>query len=102
MTLAPTRTLNDGLDLPAVGFGTYPLRGSPGAEAIARAIAAGYRLVDTAYNYQNEGAVGRAVRTAGVPRDELVLSSKLPGRYHRHDDAVVAVHESLYRAGLDH
>ncbi|HWJ86129.1 MAG TPA: aldo/keto reductase [Cellulomonas sp.] len=102
MTLAPTLTLHDGLVLPAVGFGTYPLRGAPGVEAVAAAIASGYRLVDTAYNYENEGAVGAAVRAAGVPRDELVLSSKLPGRYHRHDDAVTAVHESLYRAGLDH
>jgi len=102
MTLAPTITLNDGLALPAVGFGTYPLRGARGAEAIAGAITAGYRLIDTAYNYENEGAVGQAVRLAGVPRDELLLSSKLPGRYHGHDDAVTAVHESLYRAGLDH
>jgi diketogulonate reductase-like aldo/keto reductase len=102
MTLAPTVTLNDGLALPAIGFGTYPLRGVPGFDAITGAIRSGYRLIDTAYNYENEGTVGAAVRAADVPRDELVLSSKLPGRYHRHDDAVTAVHESLYRAGLDH
>ncbi len=102
MTTVPTRTLNDGLELPVIGFGTYPLRGHDGAEAIRSAIDVGYRLIDSAYNYENEGAVGEAVRRSGVPRDELVLSSKLPGRYHRHDDAVRAVHESLYRAGLDH
>ncbi|WP_029289407.1 aldo/keto reductase [Cellulomonas sp. HZM] len=99
---APTYTLNDGLELPAVGFGTYPLRGQAGADAVRDAIAAGYRLVDSAYNYENEGAVGAGVRASGVARDELVLASKLPGRYQRHDDAVTAVQESLFRAGLDH
>ncbi len=98
----PTRTLVDGLELPVIGFGTYPLKGQDGAEVVRSAIDVGYRLIDTAYNYENEGAVGRAVRRSGVPRDELVLSSKLPGRYHRHDDAVRTVHESLWRAGLDH
>ncbi|ASR56642.1 aldo/keto reductase [Cellulomonas sp. PSBB021] len=98
----PTRTLADGLVLPAIGFGTYPLKGFAGRDAVADAIGAGYRLIDTAYNYENEGAVGAGVRQSGVPRDELVLQTKLPGRYHRHDDAVTAVQESLLRAGLDH
>jgi len=98
----PTRTLVDGLELPVIGFGTYPLKGPDGADVIRSAIDVGYRLIDTAYSYENEGAVGQAVRRSGVPRDELVLSSKLPGRYHRHDDAVRTVHESLWRAGLDY
>ncbi|MCC2336697.1 aldo/keto reductase [Cellulomonas wangsupingiae] len=98
----PTRTLIDGLELPVLGLGTYGLRGPDGVDAVRHAIDAGYRLVDSAYSYENEGAVGRAVRRSGVPRDELVLTSKLPGRYHRRDDAVRAVHESLWRAGLDH
>lgn len=98
----PTRTLRDGLRLPAIGFGTYPLKGFEGRDAVADAIAAGYRFIDTAYNYENEGAVGAGVRQSGVARDELVLQSKLPGRYQRHDDAVRAVQESLLRAGLDH
>ncbi|MBT0995673.1 aldo/keto reductase [Cellulomonas sp. DKR-3] len=101
MTLL-THALSDGLALPAIGFGTYPLKGYAARDAVADAIDAGYRLIDTAYNYENEAGVGAGVRASGVPRDELVLQSKLPGRYHRHDDAVRAVQESLLRAGLDH
>lgn len=98
----PTHPLSDGLALPALGFGTYPLKGYAARDQVADAIDAGYRLVDTAYNYENEAGVGAGVRASGVPRDEVVLQSKLPGRYHRHDDAVRAVQESLLRAGLDH
>jgi hypothetical protein len=58
----PTYTLNDGTVLPAIGFGTYPLKGEAGAAAISSAIEAGYRLLDSAVNYGNEGAVGAAVR----------------------------------------
>lgn len=98
----PARTLNDGTTLPELGFGTYNLRGSAGAESIAAAVRSGYRLLDTAYNYENEGAVGAGIAASGVDRDELRVTSKLPGRYHRYDKAVQAVEESLYRAGLDH
>lgn len=97
----PTRPLNDGGDIPQLGFGTYTLRGAAGADAISTAIRSGYRLLDTAYNYENEGAVGAGIAAAGVPRDELRVTSKLPGRYHQYDKAVEAVEESLYRAGLD-
>lgn len=55
------------LSLPPIGFGTVHLDGAPGVEAIATAIDAGYRLIDTAYNYENEGTVGKAVRESGVP-----------------------------------
>lgn len=58
----PTRTLNDGHALPALGFGTYPLLGKEGYEAIRSALDNGYRLIDTAVNYENEGTVGRAIR----------------------------------------
>ena len=65
------------------------------------AIDAGYRLLDTAFNYDNEGAVGRAITRSSVPRESLVYSTKLPGRYHRHDLARWAIEESLFRSGLD-
>ncbi|WP_291057096.1 aldo/keto reductase [Herbiconiux sp.] len=100
--LAPLITLNDGHSLPAVGFGTYPLRGEDGAEAIASAIRTGYRGLDTAFNYDNEGAVGEGIRRGGVPRDDLIVTSKLPGRYHGRADAAAAIRESLWRTGLDH
>ncbi|MFT9055650.1 MAG: aldo/keto reductase [Ethanoligenens sp.] len=98
----PELTLNDGLRLPAIGFGTYQLNGLQGVEAIKRAVAVGYRLLDSAFNYENEGAVGKAVRECGVPREELRIASKLPGRHHRYHEAIATVEESLYRAGLDY
>ena len=91
----------DGARLPAIGLGTYDLRGADGTAAVRTAIDAGYRLIDSAFNYDNEGAVGRAVRESGADRDELVFTTKLPGRYHRHDLARWAVEESLFRSGLD-
>ena len=95
-------TLNDGTSLPAIGFGTYPLKGEAGVAAICSAIAHGYRLLDSAVNYENEGAVGAAVRASGVPREELFVCSKLPGRRHAYSEAIETVHESLYRFGLDY
>jgi diketogulonate reductase-like aldo/keto reductase len=91
----------DGARIPAIGFGTYDLRGAAGAAATGTAIEAGWRLLDTAFNYDNEGAVGRAVRESSVPRESIVYSTKLPGRYHRHDLARWAIEESLFRSGLD-
>jgi len=98
----PEITLNDGLTLPVIGLGTYKLKGSEGAGAIQTAIEMGYRLLDSAYNYENEGTVGEAVRRSSVPRSELRITSKLPGRYQEYDKAVTAIQESLYRANLDY
>lgn len=98
----PEYTLNDGNSLPAIGFGTYPLRDEEGTEALRSAIEAGYRLLDTAVNYENETEVGEAIRRSGVPRDEIKLASKIPGRHHGYDDAVASVHGSLERLGVDH
>ena len=58
MASVPTYTLNDGSTLPALGFGTYPLKGADGVAAVVGAIEAGYRLLDTAVNYENEKEVG--------------------------------------------
>src|SRR5690606_21974227 len=86
--------------IPAVGFGTYPLRGEDGTAAILHAIEAGYRLIDTAVNYDNEVEVGEAVRRSGISRDELVVASKIPGRHHGYEDAIRSVRESLERPRL--
>ena len=98
----PTHELNDGARLPAIGFGTYPMRGAECVTAVRGALAAGYRLVDTAVNYGNEQEVGEAVRTSSVPRDEIFVTSKLPGRHHAYDVARTSVRESLDRLGLDY
>ncbi len=98
----PTYTLNDGNTLPAVGFGTYPLKGSDGVTAVVSALEVGYRLLDTAVNYENETDVGEAVRRSGLPREQVQVASKLPGRHHAYDDAIASVHGSLERLGLDY
>jgi diketogulonate reductase-like aldo/keto reductase len=98
----PEIRLNDGLTLPVIGLGTYTLKGNEGVNAIQNAIATGYRLIDSAYNYENEGTVGEAVRRSSVPREELRITSKLPGRYQTYDKAVTTIQESLYRANLDY
>jgi 2,5-diketo-D-gluconate reductase A len=98
----PTYTLNDGSALPAIGFGTYPLRGDEAVATIVSAIEAGYRLLDTAVNYRNEDVVGQAVRASGLPREELLVCSKIPGRDHGYDDAIASTHASLERLGLDY
>ena len=102
MAEIPTYVLNDGNALPAIGFGTYPLRGEDGTAAIVSALECGYRLIDTAVNYENEKEVGEALRRSGVPRDEVLVASKIPGRHHAYDDAIASVHGSLERLGLDH
>lgn len=97
-----TYTLRDGLTVPKIGFGTYKLNGAHGVQVIDSAIDRGYRLLDTAFNYENEGAVGEAVRRSSVPRSELLISSKFPGRHHTYTEAINTIQESLYRAGLDY
>ncbi len=99
---APTIELNDGHRFPELGLGTYGLNGDEGAAAVGTAIASGYRLLDTALNYGNEDAVGRAVRESDVAREDLVVTSKLPGRHHGYDEAHRSIDETLGNLGLDH
>lgn len=98
----PTISGLDGVDLPVIGLGTYPMKGGTAREAVGTALQVGYRLLDSAYNYENEGSVGKAIRESGIPRDEIVLASKLPGRHHERADALLAVEESVHRTGGDH
>jgi diketogulonate reductase-like aldo/keto reductase len=98
----PEITLNDGLTLPVIGLGTYKLKGIEGVNSILSAIDLGYRLIDSAYNYENEGTVGEAVKRSSVPREKLIITSKLPGRYQSYDKAVTTIQESLFRANLDY
>jgi len=101
MPKVPTRRLNDGHTIPALGLGTGGLAGDEAVAAVASGLAAGYRLVDTATRYRNEAEVGEAIRLSGVPRDEILVASKLPGSHHARDLAAEAAQESLRRLGLD-
>jgi 2,5-diketo-D-gluconate reductase A len=102
MSDVPTYTLNDGSTLPQIGFGTYPLDGDEAVTGVVGAIENGYRLLDTAVNYGNEESVGEAVRRSDVPREDLRVTSKLPGRDHAYGDAIASVRGSLERLGLDY
>lgn len=93
--------LNDGTHLPAIGFGTSGHQGSESAQAVGGALDVGYRLIDTALRYGNEDAVGQAVRDTSVPRDEITLTSKIPGRYHGYDEAQTSLRTSLDDLGVD-
>lgn len=98
----PVFKLHDGTEVPQIGFGTAGIRGSEGTEAIVHALNSGYRYLDSAYNYENEATVGKAIKESGVERSEILVASKLPGRYHQRKDALTAIEEGLYRSGLDY
>ncbi|MBZ8175692.1 aldo/keto reductase [Staphylococcus delphini] len=95
-------TLKDGQFIDQLGFGTYKLNGTKGAHAMTDALNMGYRLLDTAYNYENEGAVGKAIQQSHVQRDEIWVTSKLPGRYQSESHVYETIQESLYRLSLDY
>jgi 2,5-diketo-D-gluconate reductase A len=100
--VAPMRTLNSGYEIPVLGLGTYPMNGAGGAAAMAQAISLGYRLLDTAAKYENERAVGEAIRRSGVDRRELFVTTKLRGSDHGREKTRAAVAASLDRLGLDY
>ena len=92
---------HDGFTLPPIGLGTYKLNGLPGVRAVREAIANGYTLLDSAFNYENEGAVGAAVNSSDVDPASLIVTSKLPGRHHDYDEALRTIEESVLRLGVD-
>ena len=94
-----TLALNNGIECPAVGVGTFMLSPADAENSVREALKMGYRLVDTANAYVNERAVGRGIRTSGVPRGEIFLSTKLwPSEYGNSR----AVDETLERLGTDY
>lgn len=97
----PAHKLNDATTLPAVGLGTWPMDDAQAEEAVAGALRLGYRLIDTATNYRNEASVGRGIARADVPREEIVVTTKLPGRHHGHDETLASFEESRRRLGVD-
>ncbi len=102
MSEIPVRRLDDGTRLPALGLGTWPLDDTQAEEAVAGALGVGYRLIDTATNYGNETGVGRGVARSGVPREEIVITTKLPGRHHGHEETLASFEESRRRLGVDY
>lgn len=99
--IAPAYALRDGNTIPAIGLGTYGLDDQAGIEAITAGIADGYRLIDTAFNYGNEEAVGEAIRRTDVDRSDLVITTKLPGKHHGFDETIASFEQSRSRLDLD-
>lgn len=102
MANIPNITLNDGNTIPQLGFGVWQVPDEEATPAVAEAIKAGYRLIDTAEGYDNEEGVGKAIREAGISRDELFITSKLRNSAHDYDEAVRAFELSADKLGLDY
>lgn len=101
-TLTQNYTLANGVKVPKIGFGTWLLDNGAVVDAVKQAIKIGYRHIDTAEAYGNEVGVGLAVREAGVPREEIFITTKLQAEIKNHDDAVSAINESLTKLDLDY
>ncbi len=96
-------TLNNGVTMPRIGYGVFRMTDAAACEeAVVEAIRAGYRLIDTAAAYENEEAVGRAIRRCGVPREELFVTTKLWVTDTSYEGAKRGLARSLERLGLDY
>jgi len=91
-----------GTRVPALGFGTWDLRGDECIEGIEHALSLGYRHIDTAQSYDNEGEVGKGMARSGVARNDIFLTTKVRPRNFRRDDVLSSTHESLKKLGTDY
>lgn len=96
----PTYTPSNGVQMPAIGFGTWKTGGQQCADLVRYAIQTGYRSIDTAAAHENEEAVGRGIAQSGVARGELFITTKLRNRYHGYDTTLFAFDESMKKLGL--
>ncbi|WP_328565218.1 aldo/keto reductase [Streptomyces coelicoflavus] len=99
--LKETYTLSNGVEIPKLGLGTWFIDDDKAADAVRAAVRIGYRNIDTAQAYGNERGVGEGVRTSGVPREELFVSTKLAAEIKDYDQALAAIDGSLEKLGLD-
>ncbi len=103
MVLTDTYTLANGVQIPVIGFGTWQSAdGDVAYDAVKWALAAGYRHIDTAAIYGNEASVGRAIKDAGIAREELFITTKLWNDAHSYEAAQAALAKSLTTLGLDY
>jgi 2,5-diketo-D-gluconate reductase A len=98
----PTIALNDGQEIPQLGFGVFQIPPEETAKAVATALETGYRHVDTAEMYRNERGVGEAIRASSLSRDEIYVTSKLSNGCHHPDDARKAFDHTLEALGFDY
>ncbi|MFI8004919.1 aldo/keto reductase [Streptomyces sp. NPDC086010] len=102
MPTVPTVTLNNGVTIPQLGFGVFQVPDDETTAAVAAALEAGYRSIDTAAVYGNEAGVGRALTESGLPREELFVTTKLWNADQGYDATLAAFDASLTELGLDH
>ena len=95
--------LNDGNEIPAIGFGVFMIEpNGPTEEAVTNALKAGYRHIDTAAAYFNEADVGRAIKNSGIQREEIYVTSKLWMQDYGYEAAKKGIDTSLQKLGLDY
>src|SRR3954451_3386789 len=102
MATVPTITLNNGVEIPQLGFGVFQIPPDETVEDTRTALEIGYRHIDTAEMYGNEAEVGEAVRQSGIPRDEVFVTSKLNNGFHARDAALKAFDGTLQALGFDY
>lgn len=102
MILNETYTLSNSVKIPKLGLGTWMLTDSEAAQAVRDAVAMGYRHIDTAQAYGNEAGVGEGIRTCGISRDELFVTSKVAAENKSYDSAAQSIDETLRKTGLDY
>lgn len=102
METAPLIPLNDGNVIPQIGLGTWPLNDEEAARAVVQALEIGYRHIDTAVKYGNEAGVGEGLRSSGLDRSEVFITTKLDGTYQGQHRAIEGLESSLKRMGLDY
>ena len=102
MILQECYTLPNGVTVPKLGLGTWFIEDDKAAQAVRDAVAAGYRLIDTAQAYGNERGVGEGVRTCGVPREDLFVTSKVAAEAKTYEAAARSIDETLDKMGLDY
>ncbi|MCW2697953.1 MAG: dkgA [Modestobacter sp.] len=101
MATVPTITLNNGVEIPQLGFGVFQVKPDETAAAVQTALEVGYRHIDTAEMYGNEKGVGEGIRNSGVPREDVFVTSKLNNGFHARDAALQAFDQSLADLGFD-
>jgi len=102
MSAVPSITLNDGKTIPQLGFGVFQIEPKNTAKAVSKALEIGYRHIDTAEMYGNEKEVGEAIRTSGLDRSNIFVTSKLNNGFHRPHDARKAFNTTLFDLGFDY
>ena len=102
MTAVPAPPFHDGRSVPQLGYGVWQVEDEVAADVVRQAIDAGYRHIDTAAGYQNEGGVGRAVKAADVPREDLFITTKLANGDQGFDSAKAALDASLEKLDTDY